>query len=277
MSGVRHYHRCLQCEWPHLTPIHRRDWSRDVALTPTSSSSLSHSTRRLDFLRLLLLLRFASSRRSRRTPRARAAYKFPRLAVAAAAGSEAKRGSASRSAPAKRPKLPFPSPHASSGLCCCCYTAPVRCSSRRRRRRSGVVAMAARKNAGVLALFDVDGTLTAPRKVSPFSSRAIVSSLQLHRRCWMNLVLLFFFFWGYRWWRRRCSSSWSSCARWEWRLCASPLHFSSSWFPWTIWDSCHVLVMYVLGAACHCGRGWGIWSGEDFRTTRQIRFWTCTL
>jgi phosphomannomutase len=28
-----------------------------------------------------------------------------------------------------------------------------------------VVAMAARKNAGVLALFDVDGTLTAPRKV----------------------------------------------------------------------------------------------------------------
>lgn len=28
-----------------------------------------------------------------------------------------------------------------------------------------MVAMAARKNAGVLALFDVDGTLTAPRKV----------------------------------------------------------------------------------------------------------------
>lgn len=179
MSGVRHYRRCLQCEWPHLTPIHRRDWSRDVALTPTSSSSLSHSTRRLDFLRLLLLLRFASSRRSRRTPRARAAYKFPRLAVAAAAGSEAKRGSASRSAPAKRPKLPFPSPHASSGLCCCCYTAPVRCSSRRRRRRSGVVAMAARKNAGVLALFDVDGTLTAPRKVSPFSGSASVISSHL--------------------------------------------------------------------------------------------------
>uniref|UniRef100_A0A0D9WBB5 Phosphomannomutase n=1 Tax=Leersia perrieri TaxID=77586 RepID=A0A0D9WBB5_9ORYZ len=71
-------------------------------------------------------------------------------------------GDEQKSAPAK---LPFPSLHA-SGLGLCSYpaaAAPVR----GRRRRSGTAAMAAggRRNAGVLALFDVDGTLTAPRKV----------------------------------------------------------------------------------------------------------------
>ncbi|KAG8043961.1 hypothetical protein GUJ93_ZPchr0458g22487 [Zizania palustris] len=157
------------------------DWSCDVAPSrrhvppPTISARRRAGTHSKSLSHFLLRLRCAWRGADPNARRPDPAYICPASPTPL---QKTKRGSASRSAPAKgsEAKLPFPSQHA-SGLC---YTAIAHVPGRAGSRRSGVAMAAARKSAGVLALFDVDGTLTAPRKAATPEMLQFVKELREH-------------------------------------------------------------------------------------------------